>query len=184
LASDLILFRNSRTRNSLESLSSSLSMTRPCLVDSAPLGEGFSCRNHQINSSLDWPKGDEPGSRGVQPSISSSTLDVVTFLSERARNVWLIQSWVIIAIALVVFDMCNISCSAIPWGPESTGGCFHARCEVVKLKEKFRDIPRVSKTELLGHIFNLWSNDIRVQIRWTSSQHARVAGEPFPWKKR
>ena len=43
LTSDLMLFRSSRMRNSMESLSSSLSITRPYL-DSARLREGFSCR--------------------------------------------------------------------------------------------------------------------------------------------
>jgi hypothetical protein len=43
LTSDLMLFRNSRMRNSMESLSSSLSTTRPYL-NSARLREGFNCR--------------------------------------------------------------------------------------------------------------------------------------------
>ncbi len=39
------------------------------------------------------------------------------------------------------FDMCNISCSAILWRPESTGGCFHARYEVVKVEREIQRHP-------------------------------------------
>lgn len=38
---------------------------------------------------------------------------------------------------------------------ESTGCCFDDRYKVVKLKEKSKGLPRISKIEFPEHIFNL-----------------------------